>query len=339
MKHITLGEILPALSLKLDVPENALASDLSAFLRNLPMRLKEKFVGWEQAAQKLSISLQDALTRNLRKNGPLCAVMLCGSDKALLEAIAVEAAKGLGYVGENEIRVLSLADLHNGTVNAANNQYAQDDPLTGPLLRDPHTAMIFSDLDHVDPDSYFAHRFLYIMRQSDDSDDGHANYSAAPVFFLFPCTLTEESNIVGFVAEPQLIDRNVAAPNNARLFAKMIFNGQIADKGKLICFGAPDADKTAQLKETIFLPTLSDAAERVGYKGKINLEETANNEILNLLNSTMAWSNMQKAVNQIIVAVMLENEANSCKIRFTNKKFAVSHKQVASLHHCNCQER
>jgi ATP-dependent Clp protease ATP-binding subunit ClpA len=242
-----------ALSCELGIPEETMRSDMNAKMQNVSKNLSAKFPGWERSIKKLSRMLQESLTRKLRKSGPLCAVMLAGEDALLLEDVATEAAKEMGFVGKKQIRVISVPMIHNSI-----NTKASGDPMVEPILNDPNTAMIFSNILTPSLTKEIISKLADVVQEGKlkDSAGRLADYKNAPIF-LICADNTGWPKMIGFGREAA--DVQIKASYTATELATTIFGH---DTDNVIVFGAPDKEKSHAIVDEIFEPTLKKSAKK-----------------------------------------------------------------------------
>lgn len=216
---------------------------------------------------------------------------------------------------------MSLADLRGGSMEASMRPEAFEDPFVAPLLRDPHSAMIFEDIDCVDTNSAYVSRLLDIESKGfvRDQMNNKADYGEAPVFFIFRGELTR-SGAIGFAGCDNGRE-DLEPPRKALQLATRLFGGSADGKEKLVCFGAPDKNKSGIIREKIFKPMLKNAADKAGFGAIIELDSSADAEISKIITCAKAWTGLNKAAEMIVRTSMMSGAADICRIKFVDGKF------------------
>ena len=286
-KEITCDVVREVLSARIGVPKAALCADMKSGLEGMEAHLEENFPGWEEVCRKLTESLAKALTRGLRQNGPLSATVLCGPDPRLMLDVVKAATRKLGCVGEGAVFTIDV------------NRADPADPFTSYVRRNPNAAIIFTGVGIATPPQVLA-RLREVLSSGVLKNENNlpVSYRHANVFIVCKGE-TKKTNAVGFVRDDRSsysIDGDTAC----------VLEAIGVDRNSVIAVGAPDPEKINAIYERVFLPLLSESAEKCGYNVRIELAGAAREELLTRLRSTAAWSAMYDAVEDIVLAVIAD---------------------------------
>ena len=286
-KEITRNVVREVLAARIGVPKASLCTDMKSGLDGMEEYLEEKFPGWEDVCRKMTESLEKALTRNLRQNGPLSATVLCGPDSRLMLDVVKVAVRKLGCVGEGSVYIIDV------------NRADPSDPFTSCVRRNPNAAIIFMGVSIATPPQALG-RLREVLSSGALKSENNltASYRHSNVFVLCEGE-TKKTNAVGFVRDDSVsytVDGDTA----------LVLEAVCADKSSVIKAGAPDAGRINDIYERVFLSLLTRSASKCGYNVKVVLAETAREEILTRLRSVTAWSEMYDAIEEIVLAVIAD---------------------------------
>ncbi len=285
-KEITCDVVREVVSSRIGVPKASLCADMRSGLDGMETYLNEKFPGWEDVCCKLTESLEKALTRSLRQNGPLSATVLCGPDSRFMLDVVKAGVRKLGYVGEGAVYVIDV------------NRADPSDPFTSCVRRNPNAAIIFTGVSVATPPQALGRlREVLVGGVLKNENNLTANYRHSNVFVLCEGE-AKKTNAVGFVHDDSSVSYTVDGE------MALLLDAICADRNGVITVGAPDAGKTGDIYDQVFLPLLSKSAEKCGCNVKVELAETARVEMLTRLRSVTAWAAMYDAVEEIVLAVM-----------------------------------
>lgn len=311
-KEITCDVVREVVSSRIGVPKASLCADMRSGLDGMETYLNEKFPGWEDVCCKLTESLEKALTRSLRQNGPLSATVLCGPDSRFMLDVVKAGVRKLGYVGEGAVYVID--------VNGAD----PSDPFTSCVRRNPNAAIIFTGVSIATPPQALG-RLREVLSGGVLKNENNltANYRYANVFVLCEGE-AKKTNTVGFVRDDKSsysIDGDTAC----------ILEAIGADRNGVITVGAPDAGRVDDIYERVFLTILTKSAAKCGCNVCIKLTETAREEILKRLCSLTAWSAMYGAVEEIVLAAIAgrpDGETEQAVIGYDGGRFRAEGKRL-----------
>ena len=284
-KEITCDVIREVLSARIGVPKASLCADMKSGLAVMEEYLEEKFPGWEDVCRKMTESLSKVLTRGLRHTGPLSTTLLCGPDTRLMLDLAKTAVRKLGCVGEGAVYTIDV------------NRADPADPFTSYVRRNPNAAVIFTGVSVATPPQVLA-RLREVLSDGVLKSENNltASYRHSNVFVLCECE-TKKTNAVGFV-------RDDSVSYTIDVDTVCVLEAIGADRNGVITVGAPYAGKTRNIYDRVFLPLLSESASKCGCDVRIELTETAGEEVQKRLRSLTAWSAMYDAVEEIVLTVM-----------------------------------
>lgn len=310
-KEITCNVVREVVSSRVGVPKASLCADMKSGLEGMEVYLKERFPGWEEVCRKVTESLEKALTRSLRRNGPLSATILCGPDSRLMLDVAKAATRKLGCVGNGAVYIVDV------------NRADPSDPFTSCVRKNPNAAIIFTGVSVSTPLPVLSRLREVLYSGILKSENGPAaNYRNANIFILCEGE-TKRTCTMGFVRDDigsYSIDEDTAC----------VLEAIGMDRNSVITAGAPDAGKINDIYEQIFLPLMSKSAEKCGCNIRVELAETAREEILNRLRSVIAWSAMYDAVEEIVLAVMADRpdgETGHVAIDYDSGRFRIEEKR------------
>ena len=281
-KEITEETLKNALAEKFCIRKERFAQDLTSSIRGLNGKLSDAVPAWRDALTELSSALSEALTRNVRDEGPLCMAAMSGSDISLLRDVAGYAAAAMGFDKSEIIRV-SAADTA--------------EKLTEPFMVNPNRAII-AELrkDGVYDASEIIGLLTLILRDGHAKGKyGNADYSMAPVFLLFEGE-EEKCATMGFGA---------GTKSSVRLNATQEDLAKFWGVGRLICFGSIGSDEAEALYEKRFLPMLTKHTKDASTP-KITLAESAKGTITERLASPDGWSAAKKITSELILKAALD---------------------------------
>ena len=310
-KEITCDVIREVLSARIGVPKASLCADMKSGLAVMAEYLEEKFPGWEEVCHKVAESLAKALTRGLRQNGPLSATVLCGPDFRLMLDSAKVAVRKLGCVGEGAVYVIDV------------NRADPSDPFTSCVRRNPNAAIIFTGVSIATPPQALG-RLREVLSSGILKNENNltASYRHANVFVICEGE-AKKTNAVGFVRDDSSsysIDGDTAC----------VLEAIGADRNSVITVGAPDAGSVNDIYERGFLPLLCKSAAKCGCDVRIELTETAKQEMLKRLRSVIAWSKMYDAIEEIVLAVIAygaDGGAEQAVIGWEDGRFRIEEKR------------
>lgn len=284
-KEITQDMVREVISSRIGVPKASLCADMKSGLDGMEEYLEEKFPGWEDVCRKMTESLSKVLTRGLRHTGPLSTTLLCGPDTRLMLDLAKTAVRKLGCVGEGAVYTIDV------------NRADPADPFTSYVRRNPNAAIIFTGVSVATPPQVLA-RLREVLSDGVLKSENNltASYRHSNVFVLCECE-TKKTNAVGFV-------RDDSVSYTIDVDTVCVLEAIGADRNGVITVGAPDAGKTRNIYDRVFLPLLSGSASKCGCDVRIELTETAGEEVQKRLRSLTAWSAMYDAVEEIVLTVM-----------------------------------
>lgn len=310
-KEITCDVIREVLSARIGVPKASLCADMKSGLAVMEEYLEEKFPGWEDVCRKMTESLAKALTRGLRQNGPLSATVLCGPDSRLMLDVVKAAVRKLGCVGEGSVYTIDV------------NRADPSDPFTACVRKNPNAAIIFTGISIATPPQVLGRlREVLVGGVLKNENNLTASYRHANVFAICEGE-AKKTNAVGFVRDDSSsysIDGDTAC----------VLEAIGADRNSVITVGAPDAGKINNIYERVFLSLLTRSAAKCGCNVKVELVETAREEILTRLRSVTAWSAMYDAIEEIVLAVIAERpdgEAEQAVIGYDGGRFRTEEKR------------
>lgn len=182
--EITAEVVKHALAEKLGIPTERFELNLAQNIREIAGKLEAKFPAWHDGISALSGKLSDALTRDLRRKGPLCKTTISGSDIALLRDLSYEAAKAMGFSKDEIIRVVPTDS---------------PDELIEPFLVNPNRAIIMEiRVGRHDADTKIMALMTLILSEGRIKNAfNDVSYSKAPVFVLFEGE-EEKCGTIGF---------------------------------------------------------------------------------------------------------------------------------------------
>lgn len=310
-KEITQDVVREVLSARIGVPKVSLCADMKSGLAGMEEYLEEEFPGWEEVCRRVTESLGKALTRNLRQNGPLSATVLCGPDSRLMLDLAKAAVRKLGCVGEGAVYAIDV------------NRADPSDPFTLCVRKNPNAAVIFTGVSSAAPPQVLGRLREVLCNGMLKSESGlTASYRHSNVFVLCEGE-ARRSNAVGFIRDDissYSLDGDTAC----------VLEAICADRNSVITVGAPDAGKTSNIYDQVFLSLLSRSAAKCGCNVRIELTETAMGEMLKRLRSVTAWSKMYNAVEEIVLAVMADRadcETGQVAINYDSGRFRTREKR------------
>ena len=281
-KVITEESLKCAMAEKLGIRSERFEQDLTSSIKRLEEKLSEEIPAWRSSLTELVSAVSEALTRELREEGPLCTATMSGSDISLLRDAAVYASMAMGY-DQSEIIKVSATDTAG--------------KLTEPFLVNPNRAII-AELrkDGVYDGNEILGLLTLILRQGRVScNSANISYAKSPVFILFDGE-EEKTGTMGFGAE---------AKAGVRLTEKQESLVKLWDLGRPICFSIINADEADTLYEKRFLPLLAKHTKTAGAP-KITIGESAEALIKRRLASSNGWGIAKEIVSDLIRRAMLE---------------------------------
>lgn len=309
-KEITQDVVREVLSARIGVPKVSLCADMKSGLAGMEEYLEEEFPGWEEVCHKITDSLAKALTRGLRQNGPLSATILCGPDSRLMLDAAKAAVRKLGCVGDGAIYIVDV------------NRADPADPFTSCVRKNPNAAIIFTGANIATPPQVLGRLREVLCNGMLKSESGlTASYRHSNVFVVCEGE-TKKTNTVGFVRD----DRSSYSIDGDTAY---LLEAIGADRNIVITIGAPEAGKINDIYERVFLPLLIRSAGKCGCNIRVELAETAMEEMLKRLCSATAWSKMYDAVEEIILAVIADRpngDMEQAVMGYNNGRFRTKEK-------------
>ena len=274
-KEITEVTLKNALAEKLGILKERFEQDITRSIRGLNGKLSDAVPAWKTA-------LSEALTRNLRDEGPLCMAAMSGSDILLLRDVAGYAAAAMGFDKSEIIRVSPMDTAEK---------------LTKPFIVNPNRAIIAELRKDGGYDaSEITVLLTLILRDGHVKGRyGNVDYSRAPVFLLFEGE-EEKCAAMGFGA---------GTKSSVRLNATQEDLAKFWGVGRLICFDNIGADEAEALYEKRFLPMLAKHAKDAAAP-KITVAESAKGAITRRLASPDGWSAAKKITSELIRKAVLD---------------------------------
>lgn len=276
--EVTAEVIKHALAEKLGVPAERIEQDLTQNIRGIQTWLNSKFPAWHKSISLLTDKLSDAITRDLRKKGPLCKTAISGSDIMLLRDLSYEAAKGMGFSKDEIIRVVPTNS---------------PDELIEPFVLNPNRAIIMEiRCGRQYADTKIMALMSIILSEGRVRDAyGDVLYCKAPVFVLFEGE-EEKCLAIGF-GQNQQPESTKLTPEQDMLLETW-FDGE-----KPICFGGLDIQESEKLYDRHFLPLLEKQRKRLGAP-KVTIGTSAKEYIVRQLASSRGWSRASEIAEEII---------------------------------------
>lgn len=281
-KEITEDVLKNSMAEKLGIRKERFEQDLTSSIKGLKGKLSNAVPAWRNALTELSLALSEALTRDLRDEGPLCTAAMYGSDISLLRDVAIHTAEAMGFDNSEIIRV-SAADTA--------------EKLIEPFIVNPSRAII-AELrkDGVYDGSEVIGLLSLILREgrAKGRRSGDADFSRAPVFLLFECD-EEKCATIGFGAPEK---------TSVRLTEKQEELVKFLRPGQPICFGDICAEEAGALYQKRFLPLFEKQAKKVNAP-KITLSADAEALIRKRLASPNGWSIAKGAAADLLRQAVL----------------------------------
>lgn len=277
-KEISVESVKGALAEKLGVPAERIEQDLTQNIRGIQTWLNSKFPAWHKSISLLTDKLSDAITRDLRKKGPLCKTAISGSDIMLLRDLSYEAAKGMGFSKDEIIRVVPTDS---------------PDELIESFVLNPNRAIIMEiRCGRQYADTKIMALMSIILSEGRVRDAyGDVLYCKAPVFVLFEGE-EEKCLAIGFGQNQQPGSTKLTPEQDMLL--ETWFDGETA-----ICFGGLDIQESEKLYDRHFLPLLEKQRKRLGAP-KVTMGTSAKEYIVRQLASSRGWSRASEIAEEII---------------------------------------
>ena len=276
--EVTAEVVKQALAEKLGIPTERFERNLAQNIREIAGKLEAKFPAWHDSISLLSKKLSDALTRDLRKKGPLCKVAISGSDIALLRDLSYEAAKAMGFSKDEIIRVVPTDS---------------PDELTEPFLVNPNRAIIMEircGRQYADT-KIMALMTLILSEGRVKNAFSDVSYNKAPVFVLFEGE-EEKCQAIGFEQSGQSKLSKLTPEQD--MLMEAWFDGE-----KPICFVGLNTQEAEELYDRHFLPLLEKQRKRLNAP-RVTIVETAKEHIVRQLASPRGWSRASEIAEEII---------------------------------------
>lgn len=277
-KEISVESVKGALAEKLGVPAERIEQDLTQNIRGIQTWLNSKFPAWHKSISLLTDKLSDAITRDLRKKGPLCKTAISGSDIMLLRDLSYEAAKGMGFSKDEIIRVVPTDS---------------PDKLIESFVLNPNRAIIMEiRCGRQYADTKIMALMSIILSEGRVRDAyGDVLYCKAPVFVLFEGE-EEKCLAIGFGHNQQ--------PGSTKLTPEQdILIETWLGGEKPICFGGLNICEAEELYNRHFLPLLEKQRKRLGAP-KVTIGTSAKEYIVEQLASSCGWSRASEIAEEII---------------------------------------
>lgn len=273
-----------ALAEKLGIPTERFELNLAQNIREIAGKLEAKFPAWHDSISLLSRKLSDALTRDLRRKGPLCKTAISGSDIALLRDLSYEAAKAMGFSKDEIIRVVPTDS---------------PDELTEPFLVNPNSAIIMEiRVGRQYADTKIMALMTLILREGRVKNAfSDVSYNKAPVFVILEGE-EEKGGVIGFEQSGHL-KLSKLTPGQDMLMEAW-FDGE-----KPICFVGLNTQEAEELYDRHFLPLLEKQRKRLNAPG-VTILEPAKEYIVRQLASPRGWSRASEIAEEIIRMSVLQ---------------------------------
>ena len=276
-KEISVESVKGALAEKLGVPAERIEQDLTQNIRGVQTLLNSKFPAWRESISALSNKLSDAITRDLRKKGPLCKVALSGSDMTLLRELSYEAAKAMVFAKDEIIRAVPTDS---------------PDELIEPFVVNPNRAIIMEIRCGQYADTKIIALMSIILREGRVKNTFcDVVYNKAPVFVIFEGE-DEKGGAIGFGQNHQFKGAKLTPEQNMLL--ETWFDGE-----KPICFGGLNMQEAEELYGRHFLPLLEKQRKRLEAP-KVTIGTSAKEYIVQQLASSRGWSRASEIAEEII---------------------------------------
>ena len=278
-KEISVESVKGALAEKLGIPAERIEQDLTQNIRGIQTWLNSKFPAWHKSISLLTDKLSDAITRDLRKKGPLCKTAISGSDIMLLRDLSYEAAKGMGFSKDEIIRVVPTDS---------------PDELIEPFFVNPNRAIVMEircGKQHADT-PIMALMALILQDGRLKNAFGDIVYDKALVFVLFEGE-EEKSQTIGF-GQSGLQPKCSKLTPEQDILIETWFDGE-----KPICFGGLNICEAEELYNRHFLPLLEKQRKRLGTP-KVTIGTSAKEYIVRQLASSCGWSRASEIAEEII---------------------------------------
>ena len=276
-KEISVESVKGALAEKLGIPAERIEQDLTQNIRGVQTLLNSKFPAWRESISALSNKLSDAITRDLRKKGPLCKVALSGSDMTLLRELSYEAAKAMVFAKDEIIRAVPTDS---------------PDELIEPFVVNPNRAIIMEIRCGQYADTKIIALMSIILREGRVKNTFcDVVYNKAPVFVIFEGE-DEKGGAIGFGQNHQFKGAKLTPEQNMLL--ETWFDGE-----KPICFGGLNMQEAEELYGRHFLPLLEKQRKRLEAP-KVTIGTSAKEYIVQQLASSRGWSRASEIAEEII---------------------------------------
>lgn len=276
--EVTEDIVKHALAEKLGIPAERFERNLAQNIREIAGKLEAKFPAWHDGISALSGKLSDALTRDLRRKGPLCKTAISGSDIAFLRDLSYEAAKAMGFSKDEIIRVVPTDS---------------PDELIEPFLVNPNRAII---MEIRGGGQYADTKIMALMtlifsegRVKNAFSD--VSYNKAPVFVIFEGE-EEKCGTIGFGQSGQ--SKLPKLTSEQDMLMETWFDGE-----NPICFGSIDKEEAEKLYMAHFLPLLEKQRKRLDAP-RVTIVETAKEHIVRQLASPRGWSRASEIAEEIV---------------------------------------
>lgn len=299
--EITAEVVKHALAEKLGIPTERFELNLAQNIREIAGKLEAKFPAWHDSISLLSKKLSDALTRDLRRKGPLCKTAISGSDIALLRDLSYEAAKAMGFSKDEIIRVVPTDS---------------PDELIEPFLVNPNRAIIMEiRCGRQYADTKIMALMTLILREGRVKNAfNDVSYSKAPVFVLFEGE-EEKGGVIGFEQSGQYKLSKLTPEQDMLLEAW--FDGE-----KTICFGGLNTQEAEELYDRHFLQLLEKQRKRLDAP-RVTIVETAKEHIVRQLASPRGWSRASEIAEEIIRMSILQG-CKACIVENINGEITLT---------------
>lgn len=277
-REITSVSVKRALAEKLGISPERFEQDLTMNIRQTAGKLKAKFPAWHDGIDSLACKLSEALTRDLRRKGPLCKAALAGSDMALLREISDEAVKAMGFSRDEIIRAVPTDS---------------PDELVEPFLVNPNRAIIVE----VKNGGQYAGTpitalLTLILREGRIKGRfGDALYGKAPVLVLFEGE-EENGGAIGFGKCEQGKTAKLSPEQEVLLDSWF-------DEAAPVYFGGIDRKAAEALYTGYFIPLLEKRRRRL-HAPRITVTDDVREYVIQQLHSARGWSRASEITEEMI---------------------------------------
>lgn len=299
--EITAEVVKHALAEKLGIPTERFELNLAQNIREIAGKLEAKFPAWHDSISLLSKKLSDALTRDLRRKGPLCKTAISGSDIALLRDLSYEAAKAMGFAKDEIIRVVPTDSL---------------DELIEPFLVNPNRAIIMEIRGGGQyADTKIMALITLILREGRVKNAfNDVSYNKAPVFVIFEGE-EEKGGVIGFEQSEQSKLSKLTPEQDILL--ETWFDGD-----NPICFGGLNTQEAEELYDRHFLQLLEKQRKRLDAP-RVTISDPAKEYIVRQLASPRGWSRASEIAEEIIRMSILQG-CKACIVENINGEITLT---------------